>query len=285
MDANQPTPQQSFFTVIPATVRQDDQLSTNAKILYGDIVALANASGYCFASNQYFTETLGVTERSVTRLIAKLAERGHIRVRILRDQKSGLVTGRRIYPLFNAHPAEDEEDDAAIHPTKMSGRPDNIVQIHPTKMSGHLNSIINTSMDNISPYDPPEDEKPKKRGRSKDDTAAREVIRKWLEDRQLSDNAVLCERLMDFCDYRRESKKHDPLTEKGAAGLTRKLDALASGSIPAMLEMLDNAMVCGWGTVFPLKPDALRRLGLSTSGETKPVPQPDEEDGGAYLCL
>lgn len=282
MDANQ-TPQQSFFTVIPATVRQDDQLSTNAKILYGDIVALANASGYCFASNQYFTETLGVTERSVTRLIAKLAERGHIRVRILRDQKSGLVTGRRIYPLFNAHPAGDEEDDPAIHPTILSGRPDKNVQIHPTKMSGHLNSIINTSMDNISPYNPPEDEKPKKRGRSRDDTAAREVIRKWLEDRQLSDNAALCERLMDFCDYRRESKDHKPLTEKGAAGLTRKLDALAFGSIPAMLEMLDNAMVCGWGTVFPLKPDALRRLGISPSGEAAPAPLDDE--GGVYLCL
>ena len=282
MDANQ-TPQQSFFTVIPATVRQDDQLSTNAKILYGDIVALANASGYCFASNQYFTETLGVTERSVTRLIAKLAARGHIRGRILRDQKSGLVTGRRIYPLFNAHPAGDEEDDPAIHPTILSGRPDKNVQIHPTKMSGHLNSIINTSMDNISPYNPPEDEKPKKRGRSRDDTAAREVIRKWLEDRQLSDNAALCERLMDFCDYRRESKDHKPLTEKGAAGLTRKLDALAFGSIPAMLEMLDNAMVCGWGTVFPLKPDALRRLGISLSGEAAPAPLDDE--GGVYLCL
>ena len=138
-------------------------------------------------------------------------------------------------------------------------------------------------MDNRSPYNPPEDEKPKKRGRSRDDTAAREVIRKWLEDRQLSDNAALCERLMDFCDYRRESKDHKPLTEKGAAGLTRKLDALAFGSIPAMLEMLDNAMVCGWGTVFPLKPDALRRLGISPSGEAAPAPLDDE--GGVYLCL
>lgn len=285
MDATKSTPQQAYFTVIPATVRQDDQLSTNAKILYGDIVALASAGGYCYASNQYFAAAFGMTERSITRLISKLEERGHVRVRILRDKKSGLVTGRRIYPLFNAPVADDEEDEAAIHPTILSGRSDNIVQNHPTIMSGHLNSINNTYVDNTSPYNPPESDKPKKRGRNKDDTAAREVIRKWLEDRQLADNAVLRDRLMDFCDYRRESKKHDPLTEKGAAGLTRKLDSLAFGSIPAMLEMLDNAMVCGWGTVFPLKPDALRRLGLSTSGEVMPVPQPDEEDGGAYLCL
>ena len=284
MDANNNL-QQSYFTVIPATVRKDDELSTNAKILYGDIVALANVNGYCYASNQYFAQSFGLTERSVTRLISKLEERGHIRVRIVRDKKTGLVTGRRIYPQFNA-PVTDEEDapeDAAIHPTILSGRPDNIVQIHPTKMSGQLNSINNTYVDNISPCNPPEDEKPKKRGRSRDDTAAREVIRKWLEDRQLSDNAALCERLMDFCAYRRESKDHKPLTEKGAAGLTRKLDALAFGSIPAMLEMLDNAMVCGWGTVFPLKPDALRRLGISPSGEAAPAPLDDE--GGVYLCL
>lgn len=282
MDANQPTPQQSFFTVIPATVRQDDQLSTNAKILYGDIVALANASGYCFASNQYFTETLGVTERSVTRLIAKLAERGHIRVRILRDQKSGLVTGRRIYPLFNAHPAEDEEDDAAIHPTKMSGRPDNIVQIHPTKMSGHLNSIISTSMDNISPYNPPEDEKPKKRGRSKDDTAAREVIRKWLEDRQLSDNAALQSKLMDFCDARRDGKS-GALTAKAAALMLTRLLEYSRG-IPSVMEtILDNSIINNWAGVFPLKGDELRRLGISPSGEAAPAPLDDE--GGVYLCL
>lgn len=283
MDANQPTPQQSFFTVIPATVRQDDQLSTNAKILYGDIVALANASGYCFASNQYFTETLGVTERSVTRLIAKLAERGHIRVRILRDQKSGLVTGRRIYPLFNAHPAEDEEDDAAIHPTKMSGRPDNIVQIHPTKMSGHLNGIINTSMDNISPYNPPEDEKPKKRGRSKDDTAAREVIDCWLADRHLDSYPELHNKLMDFCDARRDSKA-GALTAKAASLMLDRLSKYADGSIAAMLTMLDNSIINNWAGIFPLKADERRRAGL-TSEPAQYVPQPDEEDGGAYLCL
>lgn len=282
MDANQPTPQQSYFTVIPATVRQDDQLSTNAKILYGDIVALANASGYCYASNQYFTETLGVTERSVTRLIAKLAERGHIRVRVLRDPKSGLVTGRRIYPQFAAPLAADEEDDCAIHPTKMSGRPDNIVQIHPTKMSGQLNSIINTIGDN-TPYNPPKAAKPTKHDTGKGDADAREVIRKWLEARKLLDNAELCERLADFCDYRRESKKHNALTAKGAAGLLRKLETLGCGSVPVMLEMLDNAMVCGWATVFPLKDDALRRLGVSPAGSD--APESFDDDGGLYLCL
>lgn len=284
MDATKSTPQQAYFTVIPATVRQDDQLSTNAKILYGDIVALASAGGYCYASNQYFAEAFGMTERSITRLISKLEERGHVRVRILRDKKSGLVTGRRIYPLFNAPVADDEEDEAAIHPTILSGRPDNIVQNHPTIMSGHLNSINNTYMDNTSPYNPPESETPKKRGRSKDDTAAREVIRKWLEDRQLSDNAALQSKLMDFCDARRDGKS-GALTAKAAALMLTRLLEYSRG-IPSVMEtILDNSIINNWAGVFPLKGDELRRLGLSTSGETKPVPQPDEEDGGAYLCL
>lgn len=283
MDATKSTPQQAYFTVIPATVRQDDQLSTNAKILYGDIVALASTGGYCYASNQYFAEAFGMTERSITRLISKLEERGHVRVRILRDKKSGLVTGRRIYPLFNAPVADDEEDEAAIHPTILSGRPDNIVQNHPTIMSGHLNSINNTYMDNTSPYSPPESEKPKKRGRSKDDTAAREVIDRWLADRHLDSYPELHNKLMDFCDARRDSKA-GALTAKAASLMLGRLSKYADGSIAAMLTMLDNSIINNWAGIFPLKADERRRAGL-TSEPAHYAPQPDEEDGGAYLCL
>lgn len=283
MDATKSTPQQAYFTVIPTTVRQDDQLSTNAKILYGDIVALASTGGYCYASNQYFAEAFGMTERSITRLISKLEERGHVRVRILRDKKSGLVTGRRIYPLFNAPVADDEEDEAAIHPTILSGRPDNIVQNHPTIMSGHLNSINNTYMDNTSPYNPPESEKPKKRGRSKDDTAAREVIGRWLVDNHLDSYPELHSKLMDFCDARRDSKA-GTLTAKAASLMLDRLSKYAGGSITAMLTMLDNSIINNWAGIFPLKADERRRAGLAPE-PAQYVPQPDEEDGGAYLCL
>ena len=282
MDANN-IPQQSYFTVIPATVRQDDQLSTNAKILYGDIVALANVNGYCYASNQYFAQSFGLTERSVTRLISKLEERGHIHVRILRDKKTGLVTGRRIYPQFNSPIIDDvdESEDGTIHPTILSGRTDNIVQIHPTQMSGQLNSINNTCVDNISPCNPPEEQQSKKRTRRKDDTEARKVIEQWLVDKHLTGNHGLQDKLMDFCDARRDGK-HGPLTDKAAASLVKKIENYSNGNILAMIEMLDKAIICNWASIFPLKPDELRRLGITS---TPAQPDLSDEDGGVYVCL
>ena len=282
MDANNNL-QQSYFTVIPATVRKDDALSTNAKILYGDIVALANVNGYCYASNQYFAQSFGLTERSVTRLISKLEERGHIRVRIVRDKKTGLVTGRRIYPQFNA-PVTDEEDapeDAAIHPTILSGRPDNIVQIHPTKMSGQLNSINNTYVDNISPCNPPEEQQNKKRIRRKDDTEARQAISVWLDKHHLSGNNILHDKLMDFCDARLASKA-GALSAKAANLMLSRLMDYSDGSVAVMLAILDNSIINNWAGVFPLKADERRRLGLAAAPAQPAAP---DEDGGVYLCL
>ena len=38
---------------LPAVVRFDQTLSPSAKLLYGEIKALCDQQGYCWASNQY----------------------------------------------------------------------------------------------------------------------------------------------------------------------------------------------------------------------------------------
>ena len=39
----------SLYSVIPARVRDDHTLRPNAKLLYGELSALAQAEGYCWA--------------------------------------------------------------------------------------------------------------------------------------------------------------------------------------------------------------------------------------------
>jgi hypothetical protein len=69
----------NYYAIIPASVRYDKDLTDKAKLLYGEITALTNEKGYCWATNQYFAELYGCHEKSVSRLISQLEKKGYIR--------------------------------------------------------------------------------------------------------------------------------------------------------------------------------------------------------------
>lgn len=85
-----------YFAVIPASVRYDDAIPANAKLLYGEISALIGAEGYCHASNQYFAKLYGMAEDTITRLISKLEGAGYI-VRELERDSEGQIVRRKLY--------------------------------------------------------------------------------------------------------------------------------------------------------------------------------------------
>lgn len=79
----------SFYAIIPATVRYDKDLSANAKLLYGEITALSEKHGYCFASNAYFAKLYEVSTVTISRWISSLKEKGYLDIEI--DQENGNV--------------------------------------------------------------------------------------------------------------------------------------------------------------------------------------------------
>jgi len=80
-------PNPNYYAIIPANVRYDAELVPNAKLLYGEITALANATGECWANNKYFAELYGVAPTRISAWISSLVEKGYITVVV--DQVAG----------------------------------------------------------------------------------------------------------------------------------------------------------------------------------------------------
>jgi hypothetical protein len=67
-----------YYAIIPATVRYDKSLPQGAKLLYGEISALCNKKGFCWARNEYFSELYETSERTISAWIQRLRDAGHI---------------------------------------------------------------------------------------------------------------------------------------------------------------------------------------------------------------
>ena len=108
------TEKKSYYAIIPADVRYDKKLCANAKLLYGEITALCNEKGYCWASNDYFAQLYEKTEETVSRWISQLIKQNYINAEYI---KRGFeITERRIYILDcqKSQPSIDEKVNRSI---------------------------------------------------------------------------------------------------------------------------------------------------------------------------
>ena len=84
----------AYYSVTPAPVRYDPELSPNAKLLYGEITSLCNKRGYCWATNSYFTQLFNLSASTISRLISQLERRGHIVIKTVATETG---SERRIF--------------------------------------------------------------------------------------------------------------------------------------------------------------------------------------------
>jgi predicted transcriptional regulator len=71
-----------------------DTISSDAKICYGLILSLSNTLGYSYATNEFISEHLGISIRTVQRYIKELSEAKLIRLEYIRNKR------RLIYPII-----------------------------------------------------------------------------------------------------------------------------------------------------------------------------------------
>ena len=71
-----------YYAIIPASVRYDKRLPANAKLLYGELTALSNEKGYCWAGNDYFAGLYEVSKTSVSKWVSALRDTGYIEIQL-----------------------------------------------------------------------------------------------------------------------------------------------------------------------------------------------------------
>lgn len=89
--------QKAYYAIIPANVRYDKDLSPNAKLLYGEITALCNEKGYCWASNQYFADLYHSSISAVQKWVSALVKKGYINLELVYKEGTKQILQRKLY--------------------------------------------------------------------------------------------------------------------------------------------------------------------------------------------
>lgn len=219
-----------YYAIIPANVRYDKDIPANAKLLYGEITALCNEKGYCWASNGYFSDLYGVSKVTVSRWIKALSDKGYISTEIEFKENSKEVLRR--YITIAETPIN--KNDEGYYQNCIGGINKN-VKTPINKNVKENNTIINNTINNTSDK--------KERKREKKQTNYDSIINESIQDENVK------QELYEFIKMRKLIKK--PMTDRALKGLISKLNELSSN--PAdQAKILERSVINDWQSVYPL---------------------------------
>lgn len=87
----------NYYAIIPAPVRYCKKLKANEKLMFGELTALTNEKGFCYASNDYFANLYDVSKTSVSKWISNLEKNKFIRLKMIYQKGTKQIKERRIY--------------------------------------------------------------------------------------------------------------------------------------------------------------------------------------------
>lgn len=221
-----------YWAVLPAQIRYAG-IPAGAKILYAEISSLTDATGYCWASNQYFCNLYAISEATLQRYLRALKTGGWISI----QDGDGGAGRRKIFAGINP---------LAANPLKNDGVPDNPIKndgVTPSEMTGSLNSI-NKKENNKPPISP-------KRAEAPMPAELMERVEKYA-----GGDLQLQEALLGFADNRRAIRK--PVkTQRTLTLLLSRLNELSKGRRQDKLALIEKATMNNWLSFYPLREDEL----------------------------
>lgn len=220
--------QRSYYAIIPANVRYDKDLAPNAKLLYGEITALCNEKGYCWASNQYFAELYGVSVLSIKRWVNSLVTKGYV-YRTLTYKPNSKEVDKRILSIDGGIKIDTTSVQKCYDPSIKNDTSSSI------KNDTDNNTSINNTFNNTNIY------KGKKKQKSE---TVNSVIAEYTENKDLQDA------LHGFVEMRNKARK--PLTARAMKLSLNKLNELALDDV-TKIAIVNQSIVHSWSTFYKLQ--------------------------------
>ena len=214
--------QRSNYAIIPANVRYDKDLAPNAKLLYGEITALCNVKGYCFA------ELYGVSVLSVKRWVNSLVTKGYV-YRTLTYKPNSKEVDKRILSIDSGIKIDTTSVQKCYDPSIKNDTSSSI------KNDTDNNTSINNTFNNTDIYNG------KKKQKSE---TVNSVIAEYTENKDLQDA------LHDFVDMRTKARK--PLTARAMKLSLNELDKLAVDDV-TKIAIVNQSIVHSWLTFYKLQ--------------------------------
>lgn len=219
--------QKSYYAIIPANVRYDKDLAPNAKLLYGEITALCNEKGYCWASNQYFAELYGVSVLSVKRWVNSLVNKGYV-YRTLTYKPNSKEVDKRILSIYSGIKIDTTSVQKCYDPSIKNDTSSSI------KNDTDNNTSINNTINNTNIY--------KEKNIKKE--SVNSVIAEYTENKDLQDA------LHGFVEMRNKARK--PLTVRAMKLSLNKLNELALDDV-TKIAIVNQSIVHSWSTFYKLQ--------------------------------
>lgn len=97
--------QPNYYAVVPANVRYCKELMPSAKLLYGEITALSNDKGYCWAGDSYFQDLYGVSKTTIQNWLKSLEKNNFINREVVYKKGSKEILNR--YIRIQAYPIQE----------------------------------------------------------------------------------------------------------------------------------------------------------------------------------
>ncbi|MCZ4350765.1 MULTISPECIES: helix-turn-helix domain-containing protein [Enterococcus] len=172
------TEHRSYYAIIPANVRYDKRLKPNTKLLYGEITALCNERGFCWAGNEYFADLYGVNKETISRWVSDLIKFGYLNREIIYKEGTNQIINR--YLRINQYPI-DEKRNTPI---------DEKVKDNNTSFNNTFNNIDHSSSKLKNDFDKLWKLYPRKKGKTAAFKHYKKAIKDGATNKQIQDGIL-----------------------------------------------------------------------------------------------